>query len=355
MIAQELLSREIVHQATSDTLWSALDSQQLTVYAGFDPTADGLHIGHLLPLITLMRLQRAGHRVIALVGGATGMIGDPSGKSQERTLLQDNQVSHNCNAITQEIMGLLGASATVLNNANWTQPVSLLGFLRDIGKHFSINEMIRRDSVQTRLTEREQGISFTEFSYSLLQANDFLELFRSEGCTLQIGGSDQWGNITAGIDLIRKKVQGSAFGMTMPLLTNADGKKFGKTEKGAVWLSAKKTSPYQFYQFWVRRDEREVIRLLKLFTFLSLAEIADLERITAERPERREAQKRLALEMTSMVHGQSAAEQAVRASQVLFGGSLEGIDEETFLQAMEGIPMVTLQWPARKTNDSQEV
>lgn len=345
MISRELKERGLVHQTTSDNLGSSLDSEQLTVYAGFDPTADGLHIGHLLPLITLMRLQRAGHRVIALVGGATGMIGDPSGKSQERTLLQGNQVSDNCSAITREIMALLGGSATVRNNADWTEPVSLLGFLRDIGKHFSINEMVRRDSVQTRLTEREQGISFTEFSYSLLQANDFLHLFVSEGCTLQIGGSDQWGNITAGIDLIRKKVQGSAFGMTMPLLTNADGKKFGKTEKGAVWLSAKKTSPYQFYQFWMRRDERDVIRLLKLFTFLSLEEIADIERITAEKPERREAQKRLALEMTTMVHGLPAAEQAVRASQVLFGGSLDGLDEEMFLQAMEGVPRATVQWP----------
>jgi tyrosyl-tRNA synthetase len=340
---QELRDRGLLYQCTDESILS----MPMTVYAGFDPTADGLHVGHLLPLVTLRRLQQAGHRVIALVGGATGLVGDPSGKATERALRSQQEISDNLDGIRGELGRLLCMDGTnpalIVDNADWTKRLSLLDFLRDIGKHFSINEMIRKDSVQTRLTEREQGISFTEFSYSLLQANDFLELFRSEGCTLQIGGSDQWGNITAGIELIRKKCQQTAYGLTLPLLTNADGKKFGKTEKGAVWLSAKKTSPYQFYQFWVRSDEREVIRLLKFFTFLSLEEIAELEQANRDQPARREAQRRLASEMTRMVHGETGLELAERASKVLFGGSLDGIDEQTFLAAMEGVPKVTLK------------
>lgn len=342
-ILQELEARGLFAQCTAlDDLKKRLQEGPITVYAGFDPTADGLHVGHLIPLLTLARFQRAGHRVLPLAGGATGMIGDPSGKSEERNLLTEDDLSRNIAAIKVELARLVsfeGANpAKLVDNAAWTRGVTLIHFLRDIGKHFSVNEMVKKDSVRTRLEERDQGLSFTEFSYMLLQSFDFLHLFEAENCELQIGGSDQWGNITSGIELIRRKHQKQAFGWTLPLLMTSDGKKFGKTEKGAVWLSAKKTSPYQFFQFWIRTEDRDVIRLLKQFTFLPLEEIARLEAETQRDPGRRAAQKALAEEMTRLIHGEEQLAKVQKATQALFGGSLDELDEPTLLDVAAEAP-----------------
>jgi tyrosyl-tRNA synthetase len=318
----------------------------LTVYVGFDPTADSLHLGHLIGLLTLRRFQLAGHRPIAVAGGATGMIGDPSGKSAERNMLSVEELAANIAGIEGQLSRLLDFSAKsnpalLLNNADWVRPVGVLDFLREVGKHFSVNAMMAKDSVKSRM-EGSAGISFTEFSYSLLQAYDFLHLFEKEGCRLQAGGADQWGNITAGIDLIRRKRDAVACGLTTPLLTKADGTKFGKTEGGAVWLARERTSVYRFYQFLVQAEDGQVLQLLRFFTFLSREEIAALEAEHAARPERREAQKRLALELTRLVHGESATADAVRASEILFGGSLEGMTEGQFREVMGEVPSRTL-------------
>jgi tyrosyl-tRNA synthetase len=312
----------------------------ITVYAGFDPTADSLHLGTLIGLISLRRFQLAGHRTIALAGGATGMIGDPSGKSDERNLLSAEALEANIAGIQGQLRRLLdfdSASnpALLVNNADWVRPVSVLDFLRDIGKHFSVNTMMAKDSVKMRL---ETGISFTEFSYSLLQAFDFLHLYEKHGCLLQAGGADQWGNITAGIDLIRRKHERTVCGLTWPLLTKSDGTKFGKTEGGAVWLSAERTSVYRFYQFLVQAEDAQVIQLLKYLTFLSREEIDALAAQHAAAPERRDAHRRLALELTTLVHGEQAARDAIRASEILFGGALDGITETQFGEVIAEVP-----------------
>jgi len=317
----------------------------VTLYVGFDPTADSLHLGHLIGLLILRRFQLAGHRPIAVAGGATGMIGDPSGKSSERNLLSPEILEANIAGIQSQLGRLLDFEsrtnpALLLNNADWVRPISVLDFLRDVGKHFSVNAMMAKDSVKSRM-EAESGISFTEFSYSLLQAYDFLHLNEIHGCLLQAGGADQWGNITAGIDLIRRKRDVTACGLTTPLLTKTDGTKFGKTEGGAVWLSPARTSVYRFYQFLIQVEDAQVIQLLKFFTFLPSEDIDALATQHQATPERRDAQKKLALELTRLVHGESATADAVRASEILFGGSLEGITEAQFDEVIAEIPNST--------------
>jgi tyrosyl-tRNA synthetase len=318
----------------------------LTLYVGFDPTADSLHLGHLIGLLILRRFQQAGHRPIAVAGGATGMIGDPSGKSSERNLLSAETLEANIAGIGKQLGRLLDFEAKtnpalVLNNADWIRPVGVLDFLRDVGKHFSVNAMMAKDSVRSRM-EGAGGISFTEFSYSLLQAYDFLHLNETQGCILQAGGADQWGNITAGIDLIRRKHERTACGLTTPLLTKTDGTKFGKTEGGAVWLSSERTSVYRFYQFLIQVEDAQVIQLLRYFTFLSTEQIAELAASHAAAPERREAHQRLAAELTRLVHGETATADAMRASEILFGGSLEGISEAQFGEVAAEVPNVVL-------------
>src|SRR3954469_5938662 len=315
----------------------------ITLYAGFDPTADSLHVGNLVPLLALRRFQLFGHHAIALAGGATGLVGDPSGKSAERNLLTPEVLSANIASVREQLRALLDFDtkknpARLVDNATWTAPLTYLDFLRDIGKHFTINMMVAKESVRARMEDRETGISYTEFSYMLLQAFDFYHLRKDLNCELQIGGSDQWGNITAGIDLTRKKLGAHVFGLTMPLITNADGSKFGKTVAGAVWVDPKKTSVYRFYQFWIRTDDRDVIKMLKYFTFFSQEEIADLEKQHVEKPEGRVAHKALAKAVTDLVHGPSATAEAMKASEILFGGGLEGISEETFKDIVGEVP-----------------
>jgi tyrosyl-tRNA synthetase len=318
-------------------------AKPVTLYVGFDPTADSLHLGHLLSLLILRRFQLAGHRPIAVAGGATGMIGDPSGKSAERNLLSAEVLEANIAGIKGQLGRLLDFElktnpALLVNNADWTRGVGVLDFLRDIGKHFSVNVMMARDSVKARM---ETGISFTEFSYALLQAFDFLHLYEAHGCLLQCGGADQWGNITAGIDLIRRKHDVVACGLTTPLLTKTDGTKFGKTEGGAVWLSAAKTSVYKFYQFLIQVEDAQVVQLLKYFTFLPREDIDALAAQHAAAPERRDAHRKLALELTTLVHCGQAAADAIRASEILFGGSLEGITEAQFNEVIAEVPNST--------------
>jgi tyrosyl-tRNA synthetase len=318
----------------------------VTIYVGFDPTSDSLQLGNLIGLIMLRRFQAAGHRPIVLAGGATGMIGDPGGKSAERNLLSRETIEANIAGIQGQLTRLLDFDTTLnpallLNNADWTQPVSVLDFLRDVGKHFTVNAMVAKDSVRSRM-ESDSGISFTEFSYSLLQAFDFLHLYEKHGCRLQGGGADQWGNIVAGTDLIRRKLGAAACGLTWPLLTKPDGTKFGKTESGAVWLSPAKTSVYRFYQFFIQVEDAQVIELLKVFTFLPQDEIAALEARHQAAPQLREAHRKLALELTRLVHGETAAADAVRASEILFGGSLEGITEAQFDEVIAEVPNSTL-------------
>jgi len=318
-------------------------SKPITLYCGFDPTADSLHVGNLVPLLGLRRFQLLGHHPIALAGGATGSIGDPSGKTQERQLLTREVLDHNIARVKEQLKRLLDFEAKknparLLDNATWTAPVSYLDFLRDIGKHFSVNQMVAKESVRARMEDREIGISYTEFSYMLLQAFDFCVLCRDHDCELQIGGSDQWGNITAGIDLTRKKLGRGVYGLTLPLITNADGTKFGKTEAGAVWLDPKRTSVYRFYQFWINTDDRDVVRYLKFFTFLTEDEIRALEKKHAENPGAREAHKTLAKAVTDLVHGEHATAEALRASEILFGGDLAGISEGTFAEIVGEVP-----------------
>src|SRR5881394_3369790 len=298
-IFNELEWRGLIADCTDRTEFEKRTAAPLTLYAGFDPTADSLHVGNLVPLLGLRRFQLLGHHPIAVAGGATGSIGDPSGKTQERQLLTQDVLSANIASIKEQLKMLLDFQtktnpARLLDNADWTAPLGYLDFLRDIGKHFSVNQMVAKESIRARMEDREAGISYTEFSYMLLQAFDFYVLARDHNCELQIGGSDQWGNITAGIELCRKKLGRQAFGLTLPLITNADGSKFGKTEAGAVWLDVRRTSVYKFYQFWIRTDDRDVIRYLKYFTFLPREEIDALERQHAEKPESRAAHKALA-------------------------------------------------------------
>lgn len=317
--------------------------EKVTVYNGFDATADSLHVGHLVPLLALARLQRFGHHPIALAGGGTSMIGDPSGKATERQLLSREIIEANVEAIKGQLAHFLDFEvksnpARLINNADWLMQLPLIEFLRDTGKYFTVNYMIAKDSVRNRI-DREEGISFTEFSYMLLQSYDFLHLHDHEGCKLQTGGSDQWGNITAGVELIRKvRGGGQAYGMVYPLITKADGTKFGKTESGTVWLSAERTSPYRFFQFWLNADDRDVVNYLKYFTFLPEERIQELAAQVTERPEGREAQRVLAREMTGLLHGQSALGRAEQASQALFGGDITGLPGEDIQDIFAEVP-----------------
>jgi tyrosyl-tRNA synthetase len=343
-IIEELRWRGLIaDQTDAEGLAKRLAEKPITLYAGFDPTADSLHVGHLVPLIALRRFQNAGHFPIAVAGGATGSIGDPSGKSAERSLLTKEMIQANVNAVRPQLGCLLDFNsqtnpARLVDNANWTAQITFLDFLRDIGKHFTVNQMVAKESVRARMEDREVGISYTEFSYQLLQAFDFYHLNKEFGCELQIGGSDQWGNITAGIDLLRKKGGQYGFGVTLPLITKADGTKFGKTEGGAVWLDPKKTSPYQFFQFWMKTDDRDVIRYLKFFTFLPQDVITDLEAKHTANPGAREAHKALAKACTDLIHGEHATQEAIRASEILFGGSLQGLAESTFNEIVGEVP-----------------
>lgn len=324
-LLEDLTWRGLVADCTHPKeLEKRLAAGPVTLYCGFDPTADSLHVGSLVPLLALRRFQLAGHRPIALAGGATGMIGDPSGKSRERNLLDSGVLERNIRGVAAQLARFLefgsGANgALVLNNHDWLGKFSFLEFLRDVGKAFTVNAMVAKESVRQRMEDRDAGISFTEFSYMLLQAYDFFHLRSEYGCSLQVGGTDQWGNITAGTELIRKRGLDEAYGLTLPLITNADGTKFGKTEGGAVWLDKARTSVYRFYQFWIRVDDRDVVRYLKYFTFLSRAEIDRLEAAHGERPGAREAHAALARAVTDLVHGEVARREAEAASEVLFG------------------------------------
>jgi tyrosyl-tRNA synthetase len=333
----DIQARGLVHQATSPEVEPLLGREPVSTYIGFDPTADSLHVGSLLPVTMLMRLQRAGHLPIAVMGGGTGMIGDPSGRTAERTLLSRAELEANLAGIRGQLerfVDFSGAGAArLVNNLDWLGELKLIEFMRDIGKLFSVNAMIQRDAVQLRLEGRDQGMSFTEFTYTLLQAYDFLELFDRHGCRLQMGGSDQWGNILDGCDLIRRLRQGSAFGITMPLVTRSDGTKFGKSEAGNVWIDAKRTSPFAFFQFWLNTDDADVVRYLRFFTFLEHEAIDALAARHATHPEQREAHRELAAQVTGLVHGAAALESARRTTAVLFDGgdlrtlSLAELDE----------------------------
>jgi tyrosyl-tRNA synthetase len=338
-LLEELSWRGMVYQHT-DGLPDSLATGQLSAYAGFDPTASSLHVGHLVPVMGLAHLQRAGHRPIALVGGGTGMIGDPSGKTAERQLVSAEEIEKNSRALEKQLERFLdfnGPKAALMrDNAEWLRPLKAVEFMRDVGKHFTVNYMLAKESVQSRI---EGGISFTEFSYMLLQAYDFLELNRREGVTLQIGGSDQWGNITAGLELIRRVEGKTAHALTMPLVTTASGSKFGKTEAGAVWLDPARTSPYKFYQYWINVDDRDAGKYLRLFTLLSRQEIEELDKLTASAPEKREAQQALARDVTARVHGEEAARVAEEVSGVLFGKADPTSLTEPVLRAMsEEVP-----------------
>jgi tyrosyl-tRNA synthetase len=346
-IIDELSWRGLLAITTDlDELRQALATGQVTTYAGFDPTGPSLHIGHLVQLLTLRRLQVAGHRPIGLVGGATGLIGDPSGKSAERVLNPREVVAEWTQRLRAQVEHILDfdagpSSAVLVSNLDWTRELSALDFLRDIGKHFPVNQMLARESVKARL--EGGGISYTEFSYQLLQAMDFLELYRRHGCTLQVGGSDQWGNLVAGADLIRRVESATVHALATPLITKPDGTKYGKTEGEAVWLSPEMMSPYAFYQFLINRSDAEVGNLLRVFTFRTREEIADLERVTAERPAAREAQQVLAQDVTTLVHGAEEREKAVAASRALFGqGDLRGLDEATLKATTDEVPSSTV-------------
>ncbi len=345
---EELTWRGMIHQMMPGTD-EQLKKEMTTAYLGIDPTADSLHIGHLVGVMMLKHFQRAGHKPIALVGGATGMIGDPSMKSQERKLLDEETLRHNQEAIKAQLAKFLDFdsdapnAAEMVNNYDWMKNFSFLDFIRDVGKHITVNYMMAKDSVKKRLSgESQQGMSFTEFSYQLCQGYDFLHLYQDKNCRLQLGGSDQWGNITTGTELIRRTVGGEAYALTCPLITKADGGKFGKTESGNVWLDPRYTSPYKFYQFWLNVSDADAEKYIKIFTELSQEEVAALVEEQAKDPGQRPLQKRLAKEITTMVHSAEDYEMAVEASQILFsnkaGETLRKIDEQTLLAVMEGVP-----------------
>ena len=349
-IIDEFRQRGLIHvtddgqELFTPGLDDVLASQKISAYIGFDPSADSLHIGNLLGITMLMRMQRAGHRPIAIAGGGTGLIGDPGGKSEERPLLTREALQHNLEGIRAQLARFLdfdtGKNAALLiNNADWLEKISAIDFMRDVGKHFSINYMLAKESVQSRMTD---GISYTEFSYMLLQAYDFMTLFDQYGCVLQMGGSDQWGNITAGVDLIRRARGKRAHALVTPLITTAAGTKFGKTEGGAVWLDADKTSPFQFYQFWLNTADADAVRLLKYYTFMPLAEIAEYEEAVSGRPEQRETQQRLASEVTRMTHGEAGLREALAATRVLFGGDITGLSADDLLNIFEDVPSTSL-------------
>jgi tyrosyl-tRNA synthetase len=345
----ELKWRGMIHDIMPGTE-ELLNKERISGYIGFDPTADSLHIGHMVQVMLLVHFQRAGHTPIALIGGATGMIGDPSGKSEERNLLNEETISKNLAAIKKQLSKFLDFEsskenrAIMVNNYDWMKEFSFLGFIRDIGKHITVNYMMSKDSVKKRIgSDSKEGMSFTEFSYQLVQGTDFLHLFNNNGCKLQMGGSDQWGNIVTGTELIRRKAGGEAYALTCPLITKADGSKFGKTESGNVWLDPEKTSPYKFYQFWLNVSDEDAARYIKIFTVLGKEEIEDVIARHAQAPHERILQKRLAEEVTIMVHSREDYEGAVEASQILFGKgtteSLMKMNENTFLSVFEGVPV----------------
>jgi len=347
-VIEQLRQRGLVAQVSGDAELEVHLNQARTIYCGFDPTAESLHLGHLVPLLVLKRFQQAGHTPIALVGGATGMIGDPSFKADERRLNTPDVIAGWADKIKYQVSQFIDFdcgdnSAVVANNLDWTEGLTALDFLRDVGKHFSVNNMIAKESVKQRIDREGSGISFTEFSYSLLQGLDFAELNRRYDCTLQVGGSDQWGNIVSGIDLARRQNQKQCFGLTVPLITKADGTKFGKTEAGAVWLDAKKTSPYSFYQFWLNVADADVYKFLHYFTFLSIAEIADIEAVDAATEGRPQAQSILAREVTSLVHGEQGLNAALRITEALFSGDSTKLSETDLEQlGQDGLPCSTL-------------
>ncbi|HHW5203966.1 TPA: tyrosine--tRNA ligase [Staphylococcus aureus] len=345
VLIEDLKWRGLIYQQTDEQgIEDLLNKEQVTLYCGADPTADSLHIGHLLPFLTLRRFQEHGHRPIVLIGGGTGMIGDPSGKSEERVLQTEEQVDKNIEGISKQMHNIFefgtDHGAVLVNNRDWLGQISLISFLRDYGKHVGVNYMLGKDSIQSRL---EHGISYTEFTYTILQAIDFGHLNRELNCKIQVGGSDQWGNITSGIELMRRMYgQTDAYGLTIPLVTKSDGKKFGKSESGAVWLDAEKTSPYEFYQFWINQSDEDVIKFLKYFTFLGKEEIDRLEQSKNEAPHLRVAQKTLAEEVTKFIHGEEALNDAIRISQALFSGDLKSLSAKELKDGFKDVPQVTL-------------
>ncbi len=357
-LIQDLHARGLIAQTTdAKALDELLARESVTLYCGFDPTADSLHLGHLVPVLVLKRFQDAGHKPIALVGGATGMIGDPSFKATERKLNTPEMIATWVENIRDQVAPFLsfeGDNAAIMaNNYDWFGSLNCLEFLRDIGQHFSVNAMIKKESVQQRLVREDQGISYTEFSYSLLQGYDFAELYKRHGCVLQVGGSDQWGNIVAGTDMTRRLHHQQAYGLTVPLITKSDGTKFGKTESGAIWLDAKKTSPYAFYQVWLNTADADVYRFMRFFTFLSVDEIDAIEAADKASGQKPEAQRILAEQATALVHGHAALEAAQRISHSLFSGSLDALTESDFEQlAQDGVPGVTLEKSAGSLIDA---
>ena len=360
-VLEELEWRGFLHQVTDDEVDDLLADQSVTLYCGFDPTADSLQVGNLVPMMMLALFRRHGHNPLALVGGATGLIGDPSGKSEERTLLTDEELERNIEAFSEQMDGIfaralemhpetMGADESelgeggipLLNNADWMRDKSYIEFLRDIGKHFRVNQMISKESVRARLEEREHGISYTEFSYMVLQAYDFMHLYEEQDCRLQVGGSDQWGNITAGTDLVRRKLGETVFGVTAPLVTSPSGDKLGKTAEGTVWLDPEKTSPYEFYQYWVRRDDVDMPTFLRRFTFLPKAEIDEMTAKIKNDENRGEVQEKLAWEVTALVHGPEEADFAVRASDILYGETIEGLTDEQLEAIFSDVPSTTV-------------
>ncbi|HDE4975695.1 TPA: tyrosine--tRNA ligase [Staphylococcus aureus] len=345
VLIEDLKWRGLIYQQTDEQgIEDLLNKEQVTLYCGADPTADSLHIGHLLPFLTLRRFQEHGHRPIVLIGGGTGMIGDPSGKSEERVLQTEEQVDKNIEGISKQMHNIFefgtDHGAVLVNNRDWLGQISLISFLRDYGKHVGVNYMLGKDSIQSRL---EHGISYTEFTYTILQAIDFGHLNRELNCKIQVGGSDQWGNITSGIELMRRMYgQTDAYGLTIPLVTKSDGKKFGKSESGAVWLDAEKISPYEFYQFWINQSDEDVIKFLKYFTFLGKEEVDRLEQSKNEAPHLREAQKTLAEEVTKFIHGEDALNDAIRISQTLFSGDLKSLSAKELKDGFKDVPQVTL-------------
>jgi tyrosyl-tRNA synthetase len=346
-LLKDLEWRGIIYQQTDEEgIKDLLSKEKISLYCGVDPTADSMHIGHLLPFLTLRRFQNDGHRPIVLVGGATGLIGDPSGKSEERKLQTLEQVQLNVEGIKKQLGQIFDVEgengAMMVNNYDWAGSMDVVTFLRDFGKHVGVNYMLAKDTIASRL---ETGISFTEFTYTILQAMDFFHLYEKHNCKLQIGGSDQWGNITTGLELIRKmSAEGSkAFGLTIPLVTKADGTKFGKSESGAVWLDPEKTSPYEFYQFWINTADADVVKYLKFFTFLEKEEIEALEKAVEEEPHLRKAQKALAEEMTRMIHGEESLQQAIRISAALFSGDIKNLSADEIKQGFKDVPSFTVE------------
>ncbi|TYR76990.1 tyrosine--tRNA ligase [Rossellomorea vietnamensis] len=344
-LLKDLEWRGITYQQTDEKgLKTLLDKEKISIYCGIDPTADSMHIGHLLPFLTLRRFQNHGHRPLVLVGGATGLIGDPSGKSEERKLQTVESIQHNVESIKEQLKSIFDFQgengAVMVNNFDWIGPMDMVTFLRDFGKHIGVNYMLAKDTISSRL---ETGISYTEFTYTILQAMDFNHLYENYNCKLQIGGSDQWGNITTGLELIRRtrEEESKAFGFTIPLVTKADGTKFGKTESGAIWLDPEKTSPYEFYQFWINTADADVIKYLKYFTFLTHEEIEGLAQAVETEPHLRKAQKTLAEEMTKLIHGEEALAQAIKITEALFSGNIKELSSAEIKQGFKDVPSFT--------------